>query len=82
MFNVEEKTKYEPIRASNFDMSMTITAEAIGTIETGTQLDKLEKKVDRILELLENGESSTLEIGKLEDLPDDVLNQFNLRKKS
>jgi len=49
-----------------------------------TQLDRIEKKVDKILELLEGKELSTsydtLEIGRLSDLPDDVLKRNKLGK--
>lgn len=48
------------------------------------KLKELENKVDRILEMLENKELSTshcsLEIGKLSNLPDDVLKRNKLGK--
>lgn len=49
-----------------------------------SQLNRIENKVDRILELLEGKETSTsfvgLEIGKLSDIPDDVLKRNKLGK--
>ena len=44
-----------------------------------TQLGRIEKKVDRILELLEGKELSTsYEFGKLSDLPDSAIKLLNL----
>ncbi|KIO62142.1 hypothetical protein B4065_3362 [Caldibacillus thermoamylovorans] len=56
----------------------------VGETEVNSQLDRIEKKLDRILELLEGKDLSvsydSIEIGNLCDIPDDVLKRNNLGK--
>lgn len=71
-------SEYRPFRASDY----AITQDKIYKSET--QLDRIEQKMDRILELLEGKDLSvsydSIEIGNLCDIPDDVLKRNNLGK--
>jgi hypothetical protein len=74
-------SEYKTIRATD----MVINADKVRIVtKPESQLDRIEKKMDRILELLEGKDLSvsydSIEIGNLCDIPDDVLKRNNLGK--
>jgi len=89
--NIKENGEEVTVKAVyHSEVSNGTSTSSITTYEDGkivckvgqSQLERIENKVDRILELLEDKELSTssLEIGKLSDLPDDVLRRNKLGK--